>query len=330
MKRKSKLILTAVVLCTLMCLSAVLACASELTPPAEETDVQISLPVAEETRDSSTPRLMATSYTVQNGFVSPGEEASISVVFKNTNEKKSVKNLKLSFSESSGEIIPIGMGTCFIKEISAGGEYTWAFGVSASYNSLSGEHTACVSAEYESDGGGSYTAADTLRIPVRQTVELTYDGAVLPEKATAGDTVTLNINLMNTGKSTLSNVRLSFDVSGLRSAVTTFAGTVPAGESKSVSANLNVDEGTLGEVSGSMKIYYDDDFGEPHELTAELFTNIEKKVTAAESTPSEKEKKYPLWWLFLLTGTLLGAALGAGISVSIQAHRQRVIDEQTL
>ena len=284
---------------------------------------------AEPTNNNSKPYLMVTDYTVEGGSITPGESRNVSVCIKNTNPSNAVSNIKLSLAEESGEIIPEGTGTAYVAKIGAGGTYTWSVALTAANTAKTGEHTVKLDMEYEGGSNSQFTASDIIRLPVRQSVKLDYSGAQLPAKTVQGETVTLSINLMNTGKSKLYNCMISCDIDSLESGGSVLVGEIPSGESKNGSLNLRVSSETLGEVSGVIKITYEDDFGETYEKTAELSTVIEEKVIKAD-TEEEEEKKIPLWWLFVLIGAIIGGALGYGIPYAIRSNKQRKEDEKRL
>ena len=284
---------------------------------------------AEPTNNNSKPYLMVTDYTIEGGSITPGEGRNVSVCIKNTNPSNAVSNIKLSLAEESGEIIPEGTGTAYVAKIEAGGTYTWSIALTAANTAKTGEHTVKLDMEYEGGSNSQFTASDIIRLPVRQSVKLDYSGAQLPAKTVQGETVTLSINLMNTGKSKLYNCMISCDIDSLESGGSVLVGEIPSGESKNGSLNLRVSSETLGEVSGVIKITYEDDFGETYEKTAELSTVIEEKVIKAD-TEEEEEKKNPLWWLFVLIGAIIGGALGYGIPYAIRSNKQRKEDEKRL
>jgi hypothetical protein len=103
------------------------------------------------------------------------------------------------------------------------------------------------------------------------------------------------MTLMNMGKSTINNALLTFDIPGLSNGGSVLAGNITPGESKAASTNFRVDSGTLGEVSGTLSITYDDAYGEAHKIELPLKTVIEKKVVPVFGMQEEKEKPYPLW-----------------------------------
>ncbi len=283
----------------------------------------------EVTEDNSQPRLMVVSYEIEDGFISPEETKTLTVTLKNMHSKKQVSNIKLSVSEDSDEIRPTGMGTKYVDSIGANKYYTWSVELKAVHTATIGEHKLSFSCEYEDQNGSGYNADDTLRIEVRQPALLDFDGAKLPVKVVQEDTVTVNINLMNTGKAALYNCKVDFNIKGLDAGGSSFIGEIAPQESATASANLRVDSELTGKVTGIIVITYEDSFGEKFELTKEVETKIEKKVIKAEKQ-EEKEKKNPLWWLFLLGGLLVGGSLGFGIPFFINSNKQRKKDEERL
>ena len=280
-------------------------------------------------QDTSQPRLMVTGYTVENGSIIPGESRNVSITIKNTSPTKSVSNIKLSLADESGELKTDGMGTAYVKSISANGTYVWAVGLTAVHTAKTGEHPLTLSMEYEDSNHSGYSASDTIRVNIKQSVMLKYDSARLPSKSIQGETVTVSINLMNTGKSTIHNAMIDIDVKGLDSGGTVLVGEIPQSESKTGSVNLRVSNEILGKVEGTITISYEDDFGETYTETVDVSTVIEEKVIKAD-TEEEEEKKNPLWWLFMLIGAIIGGALGFGIPHAIRSNKQRKEDEKRL
>lgn len=294
---------------------------------AEETDIPSE---PETTQDASQPRLMVTSYKIEGGSVSPEKEAELQITMKNHSSTKAVSNIKLSILDETGDIKADGMGTEYVKIIYAGGTYTWKVPVIVSKKAETGEHHLTVTMEYEDKYYTAYSTTDTLSVNVKQTVSMDYDSLQLPSKVNQGDTETISPNIINTGKSTIRNCKIDFDIEGLESGGTLFIGEIPAGESKNGSANLRVGTDKLGETKGTATITYEDEFGETYEKTVDLSTNIEEKVEVAEQEQVEEEKKNNLWWLFILIGLATGGALGFGIPAAVRAKKQREEDEMRL
>lgn len=283
----------------------------------------------EPTKNNSTPRLMVTEYTVENGYIKPESETSLSIIIKNTSMSKSVSNIKLSLSEDSGEIRPEDVGTASVRAIGAGREYVWTVKLNATKAAQATEHKMTISMEYEDADGTSYSASDVLLVQVRQNALLDLSGARLPAKAVQGGTLMVPVTFMNTGKGTLYNCKMDFDVKGLDDGGTTFVGTIESGQSATGNGSLRVSTDVLGKVEGEIIFSYEDDYGKVYTEKVKVSTLVEEKVEADE-TEEEEEKGNKHWYLFILLGLCLGGGLGFGVPKAINSARQRKEDEKRL
>lgn len=282
----------------------------------------------ETTQDASTPRLMVTDFKVDSGSLKPNEKSKVTITLKNYSKTKYIKNIKLSITEDSGDIKPVGTGNKFVDVIYAGSTYTWEVELTVSATAQIGEHAITVSSEYEDKYFGSYTNSDVIRLNVKQTVGLDYSGVQLPVKVYPDDTTTMEIAIMNTGKSNIRNCKIDFDINNLESGGTTFVGEIAAGEQGQASANLRVGK-ELGETEGTVSITYEDEFGKSYKKEQKVSTTIVEKPVEPE-TEEEEQPKYPMWWAFLLGGIVLGGGIGSAIPISINKSKQRKEDEMRL
>ena len=172
---------------------------------------------------------------------------------------------------------------------------------------------------------------DNILINVKQKTALDYDGIILPKKLTQDDTATMEVNLMNTGKSAIRNAKISFDIDGLETGGVLFIGEIKAGESKTGSANFQVSSSKLGDVKGTATLSYEDDFGKSYSESISLSsTIIKKKAVKSDSDMDKKKSKFSLWWLFLLIGLAIGGGVGAIIPISINQSKKRKEDDLRL
>lgn len=302
---------------------------NEATEPPAESNV---VPVIQEevTQDNSTPRFMVTGYKLSENSLSPEKTAVLEITFKNYSNTKALYNIKLSLEDPSGEILTTGMPTAYVNAIYAGSVYVWKVELTATNTASIGQHDLLVSAEYEDKYYNAYSSSDTVRVDVRQSVKLKYSGAVLPKKVIQGDVQSVSVDLMNTGKSTVYNCVLDFDIEHLQSGGSVFVGNIEASQSGTGTANLRVDSDAIGNVAGTITITYEDDYGKEYKETVEVSTVIEEKVEVASPEEEEKEKKYPLWWLFIMVGLLVGGGAGFGVTWYVNDKKQRKEDDLRL
>lgn len=282
------------------------------------------------TQNASRPQLIVTSYSLDGKYVSPSKSANLSVILKNESKDKSIKNLKLTISEEKNDI-KFKRETFFVDEIKPKGTYTLNIELTAAKTAEIGEHKLVLASTYEDKYFTSFESSDNILINVKQKTALDYDGIILPKKLTQDDTATMEVNLMNTGKSAIKNAKISFDIDGLETGGVLFIGMIKAGESKTGSANFQVSSSKLGDVKGTATLSYEDDFGKSYSESIPLSsTIIKKKAVKSESDMDKKKSKFSLWWLFLLIGLVIGGGVGAIIPISINLSKKRKEDDLRL
>lgn len=282
------------------------------------------------TQNASRPQLIVTSYSLDGKYVSPSKSANLSVILKNESKNKSIKNLKLTISEEKNDI-KFKRENSFVDEIKPKGTYTLNIELTAAKTAEIGEHKLVLASTYEDKYFTSFESSDNILINVKQKTALDYDGIILPKKLTQDDTATMEVNLMNTGKSAIRNAKISFDIDGLETGGVLFIGMIKAGESKTGSANFQVSSSKLGDVKGTATLSYEDDFGKSYsESIALSSTIIKKKAVKSDSDMDKKKSKFSLWWLFLLIGLAIGGGVGAIIPISINLSKKRKEDDLRL
>lgn len=282
------------------------------------------------TQNASRPQLIVASYSLDGKYVSPSKSANLSVILKNESKNKSIKNLKLTISEEKNDI-KFKRETFFVDEIKPKGTYTLNIELTAAKTAEIGEHKLVLASTYEDKYFTSFESSDNILINVKQKTALDYDGIILPKKLTQDDTATMEVNLMNTGKSAIRNAKISFDIDGLETGGVLFIGMIKAGESKTGSANFQVSSSKLGDVKGTATLSYEDDFGKSYSESISLSsTIIKKKAVKSDSDMDKKKSKFSLWWLFLLIGLAIGGGVGAIIPISINLSKKRKEDDLRL
>ncbi len=259
-----------------------------------------------------------------------GEPFTLTLTLHNSQSEKAVEDLLVTVEPANLQINLLEDSTVIsVGEIAPGEDAVLVLHFSTDPAIAAEKQKINFRFQYNSGESLGLHSEGSYILDVRQSARLDYDGAVLPVKVFQQDMVTLSVNLMNTGKSTLYNCRISYEIDGLTSGGTTFVGEIPAGENKVGNGALRVSSEQLGEVHGTALITYEDAFGQVYTQTAELTTNIaEKQITETETQQSEKKDRH--WWLFVLLGLAAGAGLGFGIPWYLHDRRQRKEDDLRL
>lgn len=282
----------------------------------------------------SRPRLYLESYTVEGDALTPGENRKLTMVFVNNHPEKTVTNILLRFTCGDTEIAAEGVGTDYPSSLAAGESYVWELPLQASHTARSGVHDASVAIEYEDSEGNAYSAADVLRLAVRQRVQLVWDSLLFPPEVVSGETATLSLTVQNMGGAVLQNVLLTFETQGLSGSGSVLVGTVQPGQSSAASANFNVTAEAGAEVGGLVRLQYTDDYGEYHSEDIPFSATAVAKPQPADPETQKKEQQADrgmrLWWLFLVGGLVVGIGGGAGCVYSVFSRKSRLQDEERL
>ncbi len=253
--------------------------------------------VADGIEDSEAPQAEITAFQAGSDYLNAGEDGEIRLHVRNTSDLRVMKNMAVRLQDTSGDILPLDVDTVRIGHLSAGESKECVIPVTVAQKAATQLHTVEITVQYTYGGGKTGSTSVKYTVDVRQPVHLAYTEATLPVRVTHGDVPSFSITLMNMGKSTISNTLLTFSIPGLSNGGSVLAGTIEPGESKAAATNFRVDNGTLGEVSGTLTISYDDAYGEAHKIELPLKTVIEEKVMQVYGAQEEREKgkQHPIW-----------------------------------
>lgn len=271
------------------------------------------------------PKLMVTTVLSDPADLEAGMEATLTITIKNTNGRRYVKNAIFSFSEASGEIIPIGQDSIFVSKIDKGAEFEWSLQVHVLPTARSGIHTAIIEMSYEDSAHLSHHMNSKIYLEVRQPVRLSFDEPKFPARVMQGDTQSFSLTLMNLGKSEIYNALLSFDIEGLANGGSVLIGTLEPGSFKSSTTNFRVDSDKAGPVEGLITLTYEDDFGEIYQTEIPLKTTIEQKVIQSAPIKEEDPASGILrsWWVLPASATVLVFLIIAVIFGIVRSRKRR-------
>lgn len=281
------------------------------------------------------PKLVVEAYEYGAEALESGEEATLTVTIKNTSAKQTVKNIKLSFLDVSGEIIPTEISSVYIEKIKKGESAACSFYIRVAEDASARAHVLTVTMEYENSEATAFSSSDTIVLDVTQPIRLEYEQPTLPTKVTEGDNVSFAMNVMNLGKSTVYNVLLTFEIAGLNNGGSVLVGNLQPGESQEAATNLLVSsmDGEYGDTSGTILLSYENEAGELFECAIAMQTRIEKKIAAAstqtQQSKDDNEGSFP-WWVWGVGGIIIIGVTRLLIVKTVKSKRQREIDERSL
>jgi hypothetical protein len=253
------------------------------------------------------PKLIVSKYGTNPEVVQAGETFAVNVTLENTSEKYDVKNLTVTYAGDGKSLLSAdNTNTQYIKKIKRGESADISFNMQARLDSEPGIQTVTLTVAYEDSQATAFTVTEPLLLQVTQPVSLEFDEPDIPQTANAGDTLPLNLNLFNTGRSKLYNVMVKIEAAGLLPEGSAFVGNMDEGTSGT--AELYVFVGTLamsqgeegnvqtdndaekyGYTNGAITISYEDEFGNPYSQEIPFDMQIEPPVISV-SAPEEEEE----------------------------------------
>jgi len=206
-----------------------------------------------------TPILMVSNFS-QGGTALAGKTFSLNLTLQNTSDKE-LKNIKVTVGDGGGVFVPSGnSNSYYISSIPAGSSDTHTMRLSVNKDAAQMTTPVSITMAYEDEKAKSFTASDTIAIPVVQETRLVIENLSPITYAFAGETTSAELPIYNMGKNVISNVKVKvegdFDVTKNASV---FVGNMNAGTSYTYKFNMVPYGG--GEATGTITVSYDDAAG---------------------------------------------------------------------
>lgn len=296
------------------------------TPEPEPTPE----PPAEE-QTAPQPKAMIANYSVTPSPVLAGQEFDLSVTLQNTNESQPMRNVKVTISGETADVIPMDKTNSFyFKKIGTKDTVSINTKMMVQQTAEPKPQKILLHIEYEGDKQAAFTSDESIVIQVKQPMRIEFDEPEIPKEVNAGDTLSVSLNVMNMGKGKAYNVRVEIEAPGLVPEGSMFLGNLDSGASKK--GDLYVFVGTLdsdngntdykyGPTSGKITISYEDEFGEVSTQEIDFTTNINPPViNAPQEEEEEKPQTQSQWWISVI---ILGAVIGGIFGVRYYKKRKK-------
>lgn len=236
------------------------------------------------------PQPTICSARVQGGCVEAGDRGVLQLEIENQSAYRAVERLSATVSEGENNLMTAESDRVDIGRMAVGEKRIVQIPLIAPEQAKAGIHSLKIVLSYRDAQGTEGSITQSFPIEVRRRVRLEHSDPVLPAKIAQGETPAFRIDLMNMGGCVLSNVLLKFDLPGLSSGGSVLAGSINPGETRQASANFRVDEAALGRVQGGVTISYEDEYGQLHEETLALSTEIVPKRAAPAALEADNEE----------------------------------------
>lgn len=291
-----------------------------------------------EDKGKSKPKVIVGTYSSNPVVVKAGEEFDLEIGFLNTNKSKTVNNLKANLTvKEQGEndtgsvFTPVNASNTFFIDTLAPGQmevknirlYTIPSAKPKTYEIT-------LEMEYEDENGEAITATEHFGIPVEQVTKLEV-AEVQVEYAELGMPAEMTANIYNTGKTSISNIRISTTGEGFEVQDNTLIiGALEKGSSKTYMPTIIPNQS--GTLTGQIQIEYEDVTGKMQSLTHDFQVEVMESAPPMEEVPMEEvpmEEEKPAKWPILL-GVAVGIGIAAGITAFIMKKRKDKLAEMDI
>lgn len=278
--------------------------------------------VEDENGKTSKPRIIVTGFTTDPGEVYAGSTFNLTVTVKNTSREQAVSNVLFNL-EATVEgndttlgydaFLPVsGSSAVYVDRIAAGATYDMTVEMEAKADLAQKPYVMKVNMVYEDDKHNEYTDSANVSVPIKQ--ELKYDMGtidVTPEDVCVGEESNIVFDIYNTGKTTIYNVKITYEDESLESGVT-YIGNIQPGATANVDSTVtaiapNADRGYVNCI-----INYEDEKGKTIKEVKQMKLNIMEAMEEPDFDPSLYEDMEPE-----PQGLPLPAIIGIGVGVVV-------------
>lgn len=243
------------------------------------------------------PNIIVDSYATTPTIVNAGQNFELNISLNNTHKTKKVQNVKVFLtaedntakdSSKSGSVFtPVNSSnTFFIDEILPKESMAKKLTLYTIPYAPAKTHTIKVNLEYEDDKGVAYTATELISVPVIQTSSFITSDINIPETMTVEQPHSLNLEISNTGKTTLDNFTVlveGFGASNTRG----YIGNLESG--RTTYHKVDVWPLEAGKVSGNIIFTYTKPNGAVEEVKKEITTTAEAIVAVSADGMMDEE-----------------------------------------
>jgi flagellar basal body-associated protein FliL len=250
-------------------------------------------------KETYNPRIIVTGYKTEPEEVYAGSVFELTVSVKNTSSEVAVENVLFnleatvegtdSASSYSAFLPTSGSNAVYVDRIGAGQTYEMSIEMEAKSDLAQKPYVLTVNMKYDVDEQQNLSDTAHVSIPIKQESKLeTGSAEVMPESIAVGDQSNVMFSVFNTGKTTLYNVKVTFESDTVDEAMT-YLGNISSGSTGNVDAMVTgIAPDETGEGIVTAVITYEDESGNE--------TRFEKEINLyvyEESYEDNYEDYYP-------------------------------------
>ena len=236
----------------------------------------------------SNPRIIVTGFTTTPETIYAGSVFTISVQVKNTSTDTAVKNVLFdltatvegSTSEASyAAFLPTsGSNSIYAEEIAPGDTYDMSIEMEAKADLAQKPYVLTISMTYDLDNQINISNTAQVSVPIKQASKMDISApSVEPSSIAVGEEADIMFNIYNTGKTTLYNVKVTYEGDTIDNSGLTYLGNIAPGATGNVDSMVTGIAPDTGDGTIKAVITYEDETGaqttEEKELSLSVYEN---------------------------------------------------------
>ncbi len=277
-------------------------------------------------KKASNPRIIVTGYRTEPEVVYAGSTFKLSVSVKNTSKATAVENVLFNLEATvegkdadatySAFLPTSGSSSVYTERISPGETYDMSIEMEAKSDLSQKPYVLTVNMKYDTEDQINMSDVAHVSVPIKQEAKIDTGAAeIMPESIAVGEQSNVMFSVFNTGKTTLYNVKVTYESASVESGIT-YLGNIAPGATQNVDSMLTGIAPDTGEGIVKAVITYEDEAGNETRFEKDLNLMVYEMVMdngMMEDMPVEPVEEEPKKKGLPLVGILGGAAAVAAI-----------------
>lgn len=285
----------------------------------------------------SNPRIIVTGFTTTPETVYAGSIFTIAVQVKNTSKDTTVKNVLFnmeatvegSTNEASyAAFLPTsGSSSVYTESIAPGATYDMSIEMEAKSDLAQKPYVLTVNMEYDTDEQVNVTNTAKVSVPIKQSSKLDLSSIDMStESIMVGEEANVMFSIYNTGKTTLYNVKVTYEGNSIDGGGLTYVGNITPGQTGSVDSMVAGVAPDDGASDAMIVITYEDETGNETRIENPLNLSVyemsfdENDFENYDDVPIEETHNSQIG---LIVGIVIGVIIVAVVSIIFLKKRKQ-------
>ena len=260
--------------------------------------------IKDENQQNSNPRIIVTGFRTEPETVYAGSIFNLTVSLKNTSQQTTVKNVLFNMEATVegkdadatyAAFLPTsGSSSVYTEQIAPGQTYEMSIEMEAKSDLSQKPYVLTVNMKYDTDEQINLSDAAKVSVPIKQEAKIdTGTAEIMPESIAVGEQSNVMFSVFNTGKTTLYNVKVTYEGETVESGVT-YLGNIAPGATGNVDSMVTGIAPDMGEGIVNAVITYEDEAGNESRIEKNVnlyvYEIVEEDFSMMEDMSMETEE----------------------------------------